>query len=373
MKRLDIGKKLRLDESQLLASPMKFAETDETLQDLTKTNKQLKLSKSHLKRLLYRDGYNENGAAQEYAATASELRTLKTQQGFRTTKQSWNDKRTRSNYKTLRGGNDTFGSWRGSIEESKTQHGPDISPFRASLGQPKDSIVNVGEFDSSILDRTILETGHGSQGAERGLPSRFNNRKVSPDRKLTTILSNSIQEVGQNETVKQQLADYLQELEDLRSAQEMLAQNPEVQKLLQDKDLKFKTDLSPFTLLENSVVNVTSSKVGETTQVAQPAEARGSCHELLERTNLKLRMAEYNLQRLLDTGEFHVQLTQGGSGPIQMYAGVPTCFKIATADFEFPIVMKFEYLEAGNTEMSAYASHQTLTPNDANYELKQEH
>ena len=79
-------------------------------------------------------------------------------------------------------------------------------------------------------------------------------------------------------------------------------------------------------------MHVTSAKLGEGLQVALPPQA-GECHELLEQTNLKLRMAEYNLQRLLDTGEFHIQLGNRGSEALQMYAGVPTCFKIMTGDF----------------------------------------
>ena len=38
--------------------------------------------------------------------------------------------------------------------------------------------------------------------------------------------------------------------------------------------------------------------------------------ELLTDMNLKLKMADYNLQRLLDSGEFHIDLLKGESEPI---------------------------------------------------------
>ena len=84
--------------------------------------------------------------------------------------------------------------------------------------------------------------------------------------------------------------------------------------------------------------------------------------ELLTDMNLKLKMADYNLQRLLDSGEFHIDLPKGKSEPIQMYAGVPVCFKINSPDFFFPLTIRFTYIQAKDPEIHAYASNETLVP-----------
>ena len=116
-----------------------------------------------------------------------------------------------------------------------------------------------------------------------------------------------------DETVKRQLEEYFHDLDDICEAENRLIQDPEVQKLLNDKNIN--TDLSHFTLLENSLANITSNKIGKSTQIVIPPRDNVA-QELLTDMNLKLKMADYNLQRLLDSGEFHIDLLKGESEPI---------------------------------------------------------
>ena len=110
---------------------------------------------------------------------------------------------------------------------------------------------------------------------------------------------------SEDDPLQSQIQSYIRDINDLRAIQEEIFNNPEVAQIFKDEELKEKTSLSPFTLIENSVVSLT------TDQLRESGHGLGSnkqllVNEMLEKANLKLKMAEFKLNRLVDTGEFHV-------------------------------------------------------------------
>lgn len=75
-----------------------------------------------------------------------------------------------------------------------------------------------------------------------------------------------------------------------------------------------------------------------------------SVEEMLAHTNLKLRMAEFNLKRLVDTGEYHHVLSPGVSNEIELFSTVPCTFKVALAEIEMPAVVRFAYEKRDDKE-----------------------
>ena len=114
--------------------------------------------------------------------------------------------------------------------------------------------------------------------------------------------------------------------------------------------------------MENSIVDLTSNMIADGKTDSMPA-GNGHVTDLLEKTNLKLKMTEYNLARLIDSGELHVQLNPNQPESLVLAEGIPACFKLNLADFTFPILFKFSYGSKEESPFSIMGSYKVMNPN----------
>ena len=75
---------------------------------------------------------------------------------------------------------------------------------------------------------------------------------------------------------------------DVKQIEKRINTNPNIQKLVKDKNIKDQTFLSPYTIVENNVVRLTSDHLinKANTRIIGPAKKDGrSMNELLKNTN----------------------------------------------------------------------------------------
>ena len=156
------------------------------------------------------------------------------------------------------------------------------------------------------------------------------------------------EQVIYEEDDREELENYIHQYNELQETQQRLFENPEIRKLIKDKELQDKSLLSPFTIVENNFVGVTSDHLlhqeDNKDGVGQDKIfSKRTMKEMLQKTNHDVKLALYQLSRLVDAGDFHMILQPDRSVTIELYAEIPRCFKLCLKDFEHPVVIQIRY------------------------------
>lgn len=64
---------------------------------------------------------------------------------------------------------------------------------------------------------------------------------------------------------------------------------------------------------------------------------------MLKNTNLSIKQALFNLSRIIDTGDFHTNLTNDTQQNLDLYPDIPRCFKLPLKEFENPTLILIKY------------------------------
>ena len=88
---------------------------------------------------------------------------------------------------------------------------------------------------------------------------------------VTPMPQVSVESAEEEEGLHEQLQVYLQEIKELRNIQDEILNNPQVMKVFNDRQLGDKTTLSRYTLMENSIVDLTSNMIADGKTDSMPA------------------------------------------------------------------------------------------------------
>ena len=189
-----------------------------------------------------------------------------------------------------------------------------------------------------------------SSQPQLGAKSRGNSPiKHPPKVGFASFAKESLHEqVIYEEDDREELENYIHEYNDLQETKQRLFENPEIRRLIKDKQLQDKSLLSPFTIVENNFVGVTSD------HLLHQEDNKDGCgldkmfskrtmKEMLQKTNHDVKLALYQLSRLVDAGDFHIILTADRSVTLELHTEIPKCFKLLLRDFEQPLVILIKY------------------------------
>jgi len=156
------------------------------------------------------------------------------------------------------------------------------------------------------------------------------------------------EQVIYEEDDREELENYIHQYNELQETKQRMFENPEIRKLIKDRQLQDKSLLSPFTIVENNFVGVTSDHLlnqeDNKDGVGQDKIfSKRTMKEMLQKTNHDVKLALYQLSRLVDAGDFHIILVPDRSVTIELYAEIPRCFKLCLKDFEQPVVIQIRY------------------------------
>ena len=65
--------------------------------------------------------------------------------------------------------------------------------------------------------------------------------------------------------------------------------------------------------------------------------------EQLSKTNHDIRQALYHLSRVIDNGDFHIPIVFDAPQTVDLYAGIPKCFKVPVRGLDSPFYITFKY------------------------------
>ena len=106
------------------------------------------------------------------------------------------------------------------------------------------------------------------------------------------------------------------------------------------------TFLSPFTIVENNVVGLTTdhlvNKANKRIIGRQRKEVMPMV-ELLKQTNWQVMSVQNDLKRIVDNGEFHTHLWINQTVDATIYPKISKCFVLELREFENPLIIKIRY------------------------------
>ena len=62
-----------------------------------------------------------------------------------------------------------------------------------------------------------------------------------------------------------------------------------------------------------------------------------------EQLSNDIRQALYHLSKVIDTGDFHIPIVFDRPQIVELYAGIPKCFKIPIKGLDSPLFISFKY------------------------------
>jgi len=156
------------------------------------------------------------------------------------------------------------------------------------------------------------------------------------------------EQVIYEEDDREELENYIHQYNQLQETKQRIFENPEIRKLIKDKQLQDKSLLSPFTIVENNFIGVTADHLLNQEDNKDGVGndrifSKRTMKEMLQKTNHDVKLALYQLSRLVDAGDFHIILVPDRSVTIELYAEIPRCFKLCLKDFEHPVVIQVKY------------------------------
>ena len=111
--------------------------------------------------------------------------------------------------------------------------------------------------------------------------------------------------------------------------------------------MKSRTLLSKFTILENNFCGLTSDHLlrsdEECCNEYTQGGAKAEMHQLLQATTHSIREALFHLSGIVDTGDFHTELTENRPVQVELYPSIPKCFKVRLSDFVPPVQISIGY------------------------------
>ena len=105
--------------------------------------------------------------------------------------------------------------------------------------------------------------------------------------------------------------------------------------------------LSQYTIVESNFLRLTEDvliKDKESGESGQK-EAIKVIHGMLEDTKHQIELATYNLSKLVDNGDFHIELQNERSVNTDLIADIPRCFKITLKEMQAPVTINVKYLD----------------------------
>ena len=63
----------------------------------------------------------------------------------------------------------------------------------------------------------------------------------------------------------------------------------------------------------------------------------------LSKTNQDIRQALYHLSKVIDTGDFHIPIVFDRPQTVDLYAGIPKCFKFPVRSLDSPLYISIKY------------------------------
>ena len=66
-------------------------------------------------------------------------------------------------------------------------------------------------------------------------------------------------------------------------------------------------------------------------------------HDLLVKTQHDVKLALYQLSKLVDNDDFHIVLLPENTMPVDLHPQIPKCFKLVSADYTWPILISIKY------------------------------
>lgn len=147
---------------------------------------------------------------------------------------------------------------------------------------------------------------------------------------------------------------HLHHLHEVKQMQQKIFESEDVQTILNDKQLKDKTFLSAFTVVENNVLGLTNEQIVAHIDRMTEEEVSGdlpksfinskdTLSDIISETNLRMKAAQYAMHRLLDAGEFHTCLLPRQQMNVELCPTVPRCFKLDLREYMNPLHIKFKY------------------------------
>ena len=139
-----------------------------------------------------------------------------------------------------------------------------------------------------------------------------------------------------------------QEYQYLKDAQQRILQHPQIKSIMKDEQLKGRTLLSKFTILENNFSGLASDhlltndfkvKGGVDGKHIEKTEMQ----DLIQKATHSIREAMFELSKVVDTGEFHTELKEDKLIHLELYPLIPKCFKVDLKEFTSPVQITISY------------------------------
>ena len=146
---------------------------------------------------------------------------------------------------------------------------------------------------------------------------------------------------------------------------------------MKDELDNYKSDLSRQTNVENLIAHLSTKYLAKYAQHDPTANMTSEMQEFVEKNpdfNLKTQLDEirhqiamelFNISKVVDDGNFHIQLQKGSEQQLILCAGIPVCCKISLEGMQPPLNLRVSFeneKEKRNNNLTVYGSFKVIEP-----------